>query len=173
MLITTVGYPGSGKTHFAIKFCAKNKFVHLNSDKLRLEMFANPNYTPNEHAAVFGAMDYMTELLLDCGTSVFYDANNNKLQHRESKRRLANEHGAKYLLIWFKTPLDTAASRVKNRSRSENDKHFRNIDSAIVHRMAREIELPTPTEAYTAIDGMASYAKQINTLNRAASATFL
>lgn len=164
LLIITTGYPGSGKTHFATRFCAENNFAHLNSDSVRLEMFKQPTYQPEEHAILFRAMDIIARTLLQHSVNVFFDANHNQPEHRQAKYLLAQKQGAKCILLWFQTPLDVAATRVQNRSRGKDDSLFRNIDPAIVHRMSRDLVPPATDEPTVAIDGTVSYKQQVRAL---------
>ncbi len=52
ILITTFGYPGSGKTYFSERLAKEFNLFHLNSDKIRSEIFIKPNYSDEEHKAV-------------------------------------------------------------------------------------------------------------------------
>lgn len=78
ILFATLGFPGSGKTFFSARFAKDFKIFHLNSDRVRSEIFPKPNYTAEENTAVFRTMDFIAEELLRIGISVIYDANIHK-----------------------------------------------------------------------------------------------
>jgi predicted kinase len=162
-LYFTLGYPGSGKTHFSMQFAKHQNLFHLNSDRLRLEMFEVPTYTVPEHRAVFQTMDYIAGELLDKGISVMYDANSNKKVHREAKYALANLHNARAILLWFQTPLEVALERISNRGDGKN-KYFRNISPGTLYRLKAELEEPQDDEPFVVIDGTLPYSEQVKVL---------
>jgi predicted kinase len=164
-LYITVGAPGSGKTHFAKYFCKDNNIFHLNSDRLRSEIFAKPKRTPQERQTIFNVMNYISEELLKRGTSVCYDANNNRKVHRLAKCEVAKKSGANYLVLWLKTPLDTAVKRASSRA-THADKYFHPISKDAVLKLKAEIEEPGPEENYVVIDGTLSYPEQLKQLNQ-------
>lgn len=165
-LLATLGYPGSGKTHFAERFCREHKIIHLNSDQLRHTMFANPKYTSDEHQAVFREMDRLCEEYISQGKSVLYDANNNRRDKRLILQHIAQNHEAQYVLLYFNTPLETAIRRNNERQHIEGEKKklFPHIDEAVIHRMNKNIELPNGDEPFIEINGQADYAEQEKTV---------
>lgn len=164
-LFFTLGYPGSGKTQFSMQFAKEHNLFHLNSDRLRLEMFDNPTYTPSEHKAVFRVMDYIAGELLEKGLSVMYDANNSRRIHRKTKYALAREHNAKAILLWFKVPLKVALGRIGARGDGD-EKYFRNITPEVLQHLKDELEEPQDDEPYVVIDGTAPYADQLREIER-------
>lgn len=162
ILFATLGFPGSGKTFFSEQFSKEIGAVHLNSDKLRLEMFANPVYTPAEHQQVFENMDKICRDLIAKGKSVIYDANNNRRNKREVLMNIAKEYGARYFLLYFKTSIETAIQRNRQRggATSEQKKMYRNIDESVIHRMNKNIEPPDKNEQSIELDGTGTYEEQ-------------
>ena len=140
-LYLTLGFPGSGKTRFALAFAEEQNLAHLNSDKFRLEMFEQPTYTPEENGSVFEVMDLIAEELLKMGVSVIYDANFNRRTYRRAMEKTASRHGAKVILLWFQTPVDTALVRIGNRGDGKS-KLFRNISPQVLHNLRDELEEP-------------------------------
>ena len=120
----TLGYPGSGKTFFARKFAKDMKLFHLNSDRIRLLIFPNPKFSSEEHPIVFGAMDYLANEVLKCGVSVIYDANSTLRIYRKCLQQLARKNNAKYLLLWFQTPVKTALMRIEKRGKLKSELDF-------------------------------------------------
>ena len=56
MIVIVFGLPGSGKTFFARHFANTIKADYINSDKLRLALFANRTYTYKEKIDVYKQM---------------------------------------------------------------------------------------------------------------------
>ena len=152
LLFGTLGSPGSGKSYFSERFCREFNFIHLRSDELRDRIIKNPQYIASEHAIVFGAMDFMAEKFLRAGTSVIYDANSNLKNHRNKLREIAKKTKARFLLIWFKTPIEVAIKRAAKRS-------FHPVDELVVSNLHKEIEDPIK-ERHIVLNGLDSYKKQ-------------
>ena len=74
-LLLFYGYPGAGKTYFARQFCETVQAAHLQSDRIRGELFEEPRYDKQENGIVNHLMDYMAEEFLSAGLSVAYDVN--------------------------------------------------------------------------------------------------
>ena len=152
-LFTTLGFPGSGKTYFARRFARQFKIEHLNSDKVRSELFKKPKYTQKEHDVVFDEMDRRAEKLLSEGKSVIYDANHIKRVFRRKYQAMAKKHKARYLLLWFRVPVNVAIRRTARR------KPF--FDKWVVLRMRKATEPPAKSEPHVIIDGEKPYKEQV------------
>ena len=145
ILFTTLGYPGSGKTFFSRRFAKDMDLFHLNSDRLRLEMFPTPKFTPAENATVFRMMDFLTEELLKRGVSVIYDANSTLREYRKKLQQIAKRNGAKYLLLWFQTPVEVALKRIKKRRELKSEllkRYHRPIDDDVLYKIRSQEEAP-------------------------------
>lgn len=143
ILLATLGYPGSGKTFFARRFAKDLWLFHLNSDRLRLEIFPRPSYTAAENSIVFRMMDYIADELLRNGISVIYDANLTKRVYRKRLKQIAKKRKAGYLLLWFKTPLRRALDRIKKRTKLKSEimkKYHRPISSSVLLRIRADEE---------------------------------
>ncbi|MGD0284540.1 MAG: AAA family ATPase [Candidatus Saccharimonadales bacterium] len=75
LLIMMYGYPGAGKTFFARQLCEQLQAVHVQGDRIRYELFDEPQYDKQENEIVTHLVDYMTEEFLKVGVSVIYDIN--------------------------------------------------------------------------------------------------
>lgn len=145
IMFATLGYPGSGKTFFSRRFSKDFGLFHLNSDWLRSEIFPNPKYTVQENATVFRIMDFIAEELLRCGISVIYDANSTREVFRKRLRQMAKRQKANYLLLWFKTPVETALKRIKKRGMLKSElakRYHKAIDDSVLFQIKNEEEEP-------------------------------
>lgn len=163
ILIATLGFPGSGKTYFSERLAKRKNFLHLNSDKVRLTLFKDPQYTVGEHLLLAKIMDLMAEEVLKASRSVIYDVNFNKRAHRLRLQKLAKRAGAKYVLVWLKTDIKKAESRILKRvKRKTKTNLYRPINLDILHKMRKELEEPVKDERYILIDGHSSFRKQLS-----------
>lgn len=172
MLFATLGYPGSGKTHFSRKFAREFHLLHLNSDRIRKSMFKKPKYNWYENQLVFGVMDAIVEEALAAGVGVIYDANSTLKEYRKHLRGVAKEHSASFFLLWFQIPATTAKKRLGIRKRCTTKV------CALYHPpfplekfelLRAKIEEPKKTEPHIIINGADTYAKQKKVLLNALS----
>lgn len=145
ILFATLGFPGSGKTFFSARFAKDFKIFHLNSDRVRSEIFPKPNYTAEENTAVFRTMDFIAEELLRIGISVIYDANSTKRIYRKNLEKIARKRKADYLLLWFKTPAEIALKRIKKRKEIKSEftkRYHKEIDDSVLFMIRAAEEEP-------------------------------
>lgn len=171
-LYVTLGFPGSGKTHFSERLSRKLGCFHLNSDRVRHEMFPKPTFAKGEHAKVFNLMDYIAGELLARGISVIYDSNNTTHFFRNRLQRLAKNHKAKYLLVHIQTPTEVALKRIGDRHkkvRGIKKVYYKKIGPEVLHGIKNEIEPPTKTEPSVIIDGTKPFKTQYEQLIKTVS----
>jgi predicted kinase len=145
ILFATLGYPGSGKTFFSRRFARDFGLFHLNSDRLRSEMFPEATRRSEENAAVFRTMNYLVEELLSRGVSVIYDANSTRRIFRRRYRQIAKKLGADYLLLWFRTPVETALRCLRKRAKLKSEalkRYHRPISDSVLFDIRAEDEPP-------------------------------
>lgn len=162
ILFATLGFPGSGKTYFAMRFAKDFGVFHLNSDRIRAEIFLKPKYTLQENKAVFRIMNLIAEELLMRGISVIYDANSTKRIYRKRLELMAKRQKAKYLLLWFQTPVGIALKRIRVRKELKSKLmriYNKSIGDWVLFRIKKSIEEPKK-EPHVIINGERPYKEQ-------------
>jgi predicted kinase len=147
-----MGLPGSGKTTLASILASITGATLVSSDESRLLMFEKPSFSPEEHDMLYTNLDHNVEHLLEAGKDVIYDANLNRLEHRQQKYILAHKHGADVRLWWVQVP----EAYAKNRRMSEQDERLipsGETSEKMFDRIASIIEQPLDTELYSIVDG--------------------
>ncbi len=148
-----LGYPGAGKTTTAEVIHDLTGAVHLQSDRIRLELFPQPQFTPEEHAALYKAIDERTAELLHQGKDVIYDANLNHYIHRKEKYDICQATGAKTVLVWVQTEKALAKKRATEEADDDSRRPYGNLDVPTFERLTSEIEPPQLGEPVVNIDG--------------------
>jgi hypothetical protein len=160
-LLMLYGYPGAGKTYFARQLTEDFQAAHLQSDRIRGELFDQPRYDKQENDVVSQLMDYMCEEFMAAGLSVVYDANAMRAKQRHSLRDMARKHKAQPLLIWFQMDQDTAFSRnVKRDRRRADDKYAAQWDRTSFESILGSMQNPAQAEDYVVVSGKHLYNMQ-------------
>src|SRR6476469_9492960 len=94
LLIMLYGFPGAGKTYFARQLCENIQAAHVQGDRIRGELFAQPRWDAQENGVVNQLMEYMAGEFLSAGISVVYDVNAMRASQRRALRDLARKAGA-------------------------------------------------------------------------------
>lgn len=153
-LLLFYGFPGAGKTYFARQFCDNVQAAHLQSDRIRGELFESPRYDKQENDIVVQLMDYMTEEFLSAGLSVAYDVNAMRIKQRRMLYDLAYKCRAQPLLVWFQMDHDTAFSRQMKRDRRRaDDKYAAQWDRTSYEQVIASMQNPAAGEDYVVISG--------------------
>lgn len=147
-----LGYPGAGKTTTAEVIHELTGAEHLSSDKLRLELFPRPSFSPEEHDTLYQTLDERTEALLGQGKDVIYDANLNRYQHRQDKYAICQRTGAQPKLIWVQTPKEIARQRATDPQRQQLVPLGETLPQ-MFDRIAGIIEEPLENEPHITVDG--------------------
>lgn len=170
LLVAFLGFPGSGKTHFARQLAERLHAVTLNSDALRVSMFGSlekidhiRHYGDRSrlYEDVFGAMDYAARQTLLAGHSVIYDAQQTKRENRRGIEKIAAETGAIPLLIWMKTSREVALQRGQEReARDDSQQYDAEKMAYLIDRFDKVNDLPEPDENVIEISGEAPFTEQ-------------
>lgn len=166
-LFMMYGFPGSGKTYYARQLCEELQAAHVNSERIRQELFDDPRYDAQENQIVKQLMTYMAEEFLNAGLSVVFDANAMRLSSRRELRELARKNKAESILVWFQIDADSSYMRSVNRDRRKfDDKYAIPLNQEMFERMTGSMQNPTPTEDYLVISGKHTFQTQYQTTIR-------
>jgi len=161
LLVVLYGFPGAGKTHFSRQLSEYISSAHLNSDRIRAELFKNPRHDKQENSIVNHLMQYMAEEFLKAGVSVVYDYNVMRANQRRELRDVARRTKAQPLLIWLQIDADSAFARLNNRDRRKSDdKYAVTYDKNSFESAIEYMQNPQITEDYMVISGKHTFNTQ-------------
>jgi len=155
------GFPGAGKTFFARQICEHLAATHVQSDRIRAELFPNPTYSKDENHVVLSLMNYMAGEFLNAGVSVVYDVNAMRASQRRTMRNMAAKTGAETILVWLQIDPETAFLRTAKRDRRKQDDHYAQLlDRGGFEQLAVHMQNPEPTERYLVVSGKHVFGTQ-------------
>lgn len=180
LLVSFIGFPGSGKTYFSTRLAKKIHAITLNSDALRLNMFGslekieqirNSENRSRLYDDVFGAMNYAAAQALQAGHSVVYDAQMAKRIDRARMEALVKENGARFVLVWLQTDPSVAKQRgAKRKQAADSHRYTGEKIHMLVEGFATTTEVPDEQEFVVAINGELPFTQQYDIFHTALSA---
>ena len=155
------GFPGAGKTFFARQICDQIVATHVQSDRIRAELFETPSYNKDENHIVMSLTNYMTGEFLNAGVSVVYDVNAMRASQRRALRNMAIKAGAEVVMVWLQIDTETAFARAAKRDRRKQDDRYSQVmDRPTFDQLAAGMQNPETTERYLVISGKHVFTTQ-------------
>ena len=165
VMILLYGYPGAGKSYLARQLCEDVQAAHVQSDRIRYELFEQPRYDRQENQIVDHLMQYMSEEFLNAGISVIYDINAMRFAQRRELRDIARKNKVETIMVWLQIDHESAFVRVSKRDRRKlDDKYTPSIDRKTFDQIASYMQNPQQTEEYIVISGKHTYHTQRNAI---------
>lgn len=167
VLFYTVGLPGAGKTTFAGSLSYWLKVAHLRGDKIGLELFRFPTFSPQERQMVYSEMNRRAGESLRAGKHVLYDAAVNTRVQRDQLTDLARQYGGEAIGVWLEVPTNLAKNRAgKMRDSGVAGPVARIIPPHIFDQYLAAFEAPMDGENVVIVAGNACFALQYRRLQR-------
>lgn len=139
-LVVLSGLPGSGKSYFQRRLRDRTGAVVLESDALRRLLFGCPTYTREENARLFRAIHSVADRLLRSGRSVIIDATNLTEWERQPYYKMADQHGARLLIVQLTAPDAVIRERLERRAAGVGGPDQSQADTQVYERMRGDWE---------------------------------
>ena len=139
-LVVVCGLPGAGKSHFSRLLAGRVPMAVLETDVLRRRLFHRPTYSQKESHRLFQVCHLLVRHLLQQGIRVLFDATNLREQHREELYRIAEETGARLVLVWLEVPEEVVQSRLEKRAQGGAPEDHSEADWQVYQKMRWEME---------------------------------
>jgi len=139
-LILICGLPGTGKSYLAGQLAEQLPLVVVASDQVRRLLFPQPTYSGEEHGVVHTTCQALVDQLLREGYSVVLDATNLQHRHRERYYALAEERGARLLILQTTAAPETVRQRLQGRRTGTLPTHASDAGWEVYQDYAEKIE---------------------------------
>lgn len=139
-LTIMVGIPASGKSFFARHYSEATGAVWVSRDKVRDELFPDPDYSPRQEYDV--RAEYYRRLIeaLDKGKDCIADSTNLTPKHREALVTKVGPHAKNIVAVCLDVGCKVAIPR--NRVRTGKER----VPDKVIRSMYRDMKFPTPHE---------------------------
>jgi hypothetical protein len=139
----------------------------LRGDKIGLELFQIPTYSPEERRQVYAEMDRRAGEHLQAGRPVLYDAATNTRAQREQAVATAERYGVPAVGLWIEVPVPLAQKRAgRARDAGIVGPVVRVIPPHIFQQYVAAFEAPDDDELVLKISGDAPFYLQYRRLQR-------
>lgn len=122
-ILMLYGFPGSGKTSFSRQISEELGIIHLQEDKVRVDLFG-ANVSPGAMKGAKKVLNYMAHDYLKAGMSIVYDSGMFRASDRRKVRELALQTKAAHLLVWLQADPETTFDRTQARDRRKADDKY-------------------------------------------------
>jgi predicted kinase len=163
-LIVVSGLPGTGKSYFCRKLAERIDLVILESDDLRQRLFPTPSYSKEESTQLFRACHGLVEELLRKGISVALDATNLEEHNREQLYHIADQSGAKLIIVRMEAPPELVQQRLEGRARRVDQSDRSEADWSVYSKMKPTVQ--KISRNHFAVDSSRDIAPVINKIAR-------
>lgn len=160
LVIMVVGMPGAGKSFFAKQFAETFGAPLVSYDRLRYELFTNPQFTSVEQEIIDRVAFYQLEELLKTGRTILYEGGCNSRTTRVKIEGLARKARFNTLTIWVQTDPATCQSRAtKRNSNRADDKYSPSLSVEQFKKLSSQLSAPS-REDMVVISGKHTYSTQ-------------
>ena len=137
--IMMVGFPGSGKSTYALKLAASEGAVVFSSDALRKELYGSEAVQDRNEEVFNVLMKRMLEAL-KAGKDVIFDAMNISSRYRRSTLQMVNRYCGKKIAYLIATPFEECLAR-----NAERDRH---VPEYAIKRAYMNFNMPHKAEGF-------------------------
>ncbi len=139
-LVVVSGLPGTGKSYFCRKLAERMELVILESDSMRKQLFPSPNYGKEESTQLFRACHGLVEELLRKGINVALDATNLEEHNRERLYHIADQSGARLIIVRMEAPPEMVRQRLQRRVMREDQSDHSDADWNVYSKMKATVD---------------------------------
>lgn len=165
LIIILVGLPGAGKSSFARQFSETFGAPIVSYDRLRYELFTEPQYSKEEQDILARVANYQLGEILKTKQTCILDGDGAARVDRMRIAKTAKEAGYSTLIVWVQTDEATAKQRATRRlKQKQEDKYSNTLTSEQYEAFVKKFTAPNHSEPYIVISGKHTYAAQVRVI---------
>lgn len=165
LLLVTMGYPGAGKTYFARQFSEQYEIARISEDRIRSELFEQPQFNGDESDIISRIMLYMVEQIMHTKQTLICEGGFMQQRQRKELEKIAKTNGYRTLFVWVQTDIETSAARAATRDRRSADSRFSfPINRSTFNKIKDTLERPTEKEFAVVVSGKHAFKSQSMTV---------
>ena len=145
-----IGFPGSGKSTYALKLADSENAIIFSSDALRKELYGSESVQDHNEEVFNILMKRMIEAL-KAGKNVIFDAMNISSKYRRNTLKMIDKYCSKKLAYLIATPFMECLLR--------NDKRDRHVPEYVIKRAYMNFNIPHKAEGFD--DVIIIYSKKL------------
>jgi len=135
-LLMLSGLPGTGKSFLARRLSAALRAPVIETDLVRKTLFPNPTYSADESAVVHWVSRLLMKKLLARGVPIILDATNLIESQRELIYHLAEQAGARLVIVQTVAPPEVVRARLERRFSQRDPEDLSDATWGVYRRMA-------------------------------------
>lgn len=160
LVLVLVGLPGAGKSFFARQFAEMFSSPLVSYDRLRFELFLNPQHSAEEYDFINRLATYQVGELFKTKRSFMIDGGNQTKAERQALVQRASKQGYDVLFIWVQ--IDTPSAKVRSLHRTNktlDDKYSLKMTDAQFEGYVKKHVTPAQ-ENHVVISGKHAFSTQ-------------
>ncbi len=159
-ILMMYGFPGVGKSSFAKQLADELGAIHLQEDRVRVDLFGENN-SPGAYKGAKKVINYMSQSFLKAGISVIYDSSAIRSSERRKVREIAHLSKSQPILIWLQSDPETAYERTQKRDRRKSEEKYAEQYTEETYRnILSHMQNPEMNENYIVISGKHAFNSQ-------------
>lgn len=139
-LIMLSGLPGTGKSYLARRLSERLRAPTIETDFVRKTLFPQPSYSADESAIVHWVSRLLMHKLLARGVPVILDATNLIERQRELVYHVAEQAGARLVIVQTVAPEEVVRARLERRLTQRDPGDISDATWSVYRRMAERQE---------------------------------
>lgn len=139
-LIMLSGLPGTGKSYLARRLSERLRAPVIETDFVRKTLFPQPSYSADESAIVHWVSRLLMRKLLARGVPVILDATNLIERQREMVYHVAEQAGARLVIVQTVAPEEVVRARLERRLTQRDPGDISDATWSVYRRMAERQE---------------------------------
>lgn len=139
-VIMLSGLPGTGKSYLARRLSDRLRAPVIETDFVRKTLFPQPSYSADESAIVHWVSRLLMRKLLARGVPVILDATNLIERQREMVYHVAEQAGARLVIVQTVAPEEVVRARLERRLTQRDPGDISDATWSVYRRMAERQE---------------------------------